>query len=272
LTIDRPNAAGDLLSATHDYRTLRLLPEFIWGFLLSEGIDIVEKLLRRAEEMRAVCQINASTTAAEADEFTDLISEVKPLRGAGWKIVNTGTIDPYRLSWGDVSLTNAGSKYLRPYLHYDKRRVSENRRSQYNSPKLIFAKMANRIEAAFDHEGQYASINTNFAFANGEAGFFYLGLLNSKLLTWIYEQYFGALRMSGGYLQFQAPQLRCLPVLRFSPTEEGMRNIADLAKQYSQNKGEDLLPKIDKLVYELFALQEGEIGRIENSSYSSKKQ
>ena len=181
LAIDRPDELGKLVNTAHDYRMLRLLPEFIWGFLLSEGVDIVEKLLRRAQPLSAVCEINASTTAAEADEFGDLISEEKPSRSSGWKIVNTGTIDPYRFLWGAIKLTHAGARYLRPYLHYDERRVSEKRRSQYNSPKLVFAKMANRIEVAYDHDGQYASVNTNFAFTDGEAGFFYLGVLNSRL-------------------------------------------------------------------------------------------
>jgi hypothetical protein len=265
LSIDRPNNSGRLATVAQDYRMLRILPELIWGFLLSEGIDIVERLLSRAESMETLCNVNASTTASEADEFSKLLSEKKPKPRSGWKVVNTGTIDPYRLLWGDETFTHAGTKYLHPYLHDDTRVISENRRSQYNLPKLIFAKVARRIEAAFDPTGDYASLNTNFAFTDGEAGFFYLGLLNSKLLSWIYEQYFGALRMGGGYLQFQAPQLRCLPVVRFNIDDRQMKRVAELAQQYVQGQDEEVLELIDSLVCEIYGLEIGDVERIVNS-------
>src|SRR5207248_2590608 len=97
----------------HPYRMLRALPQSIWGFLLSEGVDIVEKLLPRTEMLSEICEVNASTTAAEADEFGGAISEEEPQRGRGWKIVNTGTIDPYRFLWGDEPFSNDGKHMLR---------------------------------------------------------------------------------------------------------------------------------------------------------------
>ena len=42
---------------------------------------------------------------------------------------------------------------------------------------------------------------------------------NTKLKPprFIYDQFFGSLRMSGGYLQFQSPQLRALPIPKAEP-------------------------------------------------------
>src|SRR3712207_2845538 len=71
-------------------------------------------------------------------------------------------------------------------------------------------------------------MNTNFALEQPEgASVQFLGAVcNSRLLSWVYEQYFGALRMSGGYFQFQAPQLKVLPIRRISfdtPADERVR-------------------------------------------------
>jgi hypothetical protein len=55
-------------------------------------------------------------------------------------------------------------------------------------------------------------MNTNFVLP-GQVNLFALAaLFHSRLLTWIYEGYFGALRMGGGFMQVQAPQLRVVPI------------------------------------------------------------
>ena len=71
--------------------------------------------------------------------------------------------------------------------------------------------------------------------------------------------------MSGGYLQFQAPQLRCLPVLKFDSADRRMKRIGYLANEYSQNESVKLLLTIDKLVYEIYGLEDGDIMRIEGN-------
>src|SRR5208283_2678445 len=99
-----------------------------------------------------------------------------------------------------------------PYLDLSNPCVSDERKAQYSKPKLIFAKMATRIEAFLDEGGEYASANTNFAYDSKYNLHYLTALLNSKFMAELYAAYFGALRMSGGYFQFQAPQLRVLPI------------------------------------------------------------
>jgi len=272
MEVDQMVASAAVRQVRQPYRMLRALPQNIWGFLLSEGIDIVEKFLPRTEMLSDICEVNASTTAAEADEFVAVISEDKPKRGKGWKIVNTGTIDPYRFLWGEESFSNGGAQMLRPYLHDDLGIVSEHRRNQYSLPKLIFAKVARRIEAAFDEHAEFASSNTNFALVGGNEGYFYVVVMNSALMTWIYEQYFGALRMGGGYLQFQAPQLRCLPVPRFDTQNGTMMQIVNIGREYLRTGDARLLTQADVLVCELYGLTKADVmrlGFVERTSVSA---
>jgi hypothetical protein len=112
--------------------------------------------------------------------------------------------------------------------------VPQRRRKQYQKTKLIFAKVALYIEAICDMDGEFASMNTNFAIAPKDKIAYLAAICNSKLLSWIYGEYFGALRMSGGYLQFQAPQLSVLPIpqIKFTISEEERSAVVQTAKTH----------------------------------------
>lgn len=257
----------DRTTHTHDRALLRLLPELIWGFLLSEGTDLLVRIIGQSAQFGSICQINASTTAGEADLYGGLLVENQNQVGVeGWRAINTGLIDRYKLRWGTGEMTHGGQRYDYPFLPDDEE-VSQNRRGQYNRTKIVFAKVANRIEAAFDVEGNIAGLNINFAFCGGDEAYFYLALLNSKLMTWIYSQFFGALRMSGGYFQFQSPQLRVLPLMQFSQelaSSPLVGQIISLSKQITSNPGllAEVDNKIDDMVHQLYGLRAEEIAQV----------
>lgn len=79
-----------------------------------------------------------------------------------------------------------------------------------------------------------------------------------------YEQFFGALRMSGGYYQFQAPQIRVIPIRK--PDKKTEKAVEDLVDRILAAKAKDadadvsaLEQEIDELVYALYALTPEEI-------------
>jgi len=207
--------AGELNpQASHPVDALSRLPESLWAFLLLADATLLLRIgeshpeLETHEGLRAV----ASTAAAEADAFGPQLREEHLAPSPGWRVVVTGTIERYSGAWGRRRLSHQGRHLLRPVLPYKATVVSNERRTQYWSPKLIFKKIARRLDAVVDHGGSYASMNTNFVLP-GSVDIYALGaLFHSRLVSWIYEGYFGALRMQGGYLQVQAPQLRVLPM------------------------------------------------------------
>ncbi len=89
--------------------------------------------------------------------------------------------------WGIQVLTRQGKQFREPVLSKRLAVVSENRRSQYSTPKLVFAKVALRIEALVDSEGDYAALNTNFALEGDHSTrLMFLGAVcNSNLLSWV---------------------------------------------------------------------------------------
>jgi len=100
---------------------------------------------------------------------------------------------------------------------------------------------------------------------------FVAGYCNSMLFMFFYDQFFGALRMSGGYYQFQAPQLRVMPFR--TPDKATDKNIHDLVDRILAAKERNaeadvsaLERKIDELVYALYGLTPEEIQKVESDS------
>jgi hypothetical protein len=197
-------------SMRHSSDELSILPEMIWGFLVSDWLDVILKASGESITLEQCALVNASTSAAEADAYeTAIVSRGGQRRR---KFVNTGLIDRYVATWGIDPLTHKGVSILTPFLDESSAAVSDERKRQYASPKIIVAKMSRRLEAMLDVQGEYASANTNFVYGDDTDIGFLTAILNSRAMAVLYEGYFGALRMSGGYLQIQAPQLRVLPI------------------------------------------------------------
>lgn len=256
-------------------KTLEMMPENNWGIILSDHAKLIQKIFEQGEPLEKVATVQATSTAAEADEYTGYISEKK-----GVPIINSGTIDRYSTTYGVNGFTNKGEKLMKPLL--DLSRVSDGRRTLYESPKLIFAKLALRPEAYPDLNGEYASINTNCVHTPAEGyGLKVLGgILNSALMAFVYSELFSGLKMGGGYFQFQAPQLRILPIKKPSATQAKI--IADLVDRYMEldtrllksSKASDEARKLegeidkidaslDAVVYEIYGLDKDEIDIVE---------
>jgi type I restriction-modification system DNA methylase subunit len=184
---------------------LKILEDYILGFLLNDKLKITEKVIEQSESLENAGKINATSTAKEADDYSILINEEK-----GYKLINTGTIDPYCTKWGIDFLTDKGQKILFPYLPKNSNLISNNRNNLYNSPKIIISKIGLRCEAFYDENGEYASINTNciHSFNSDFLPEYILCWINSKLYNYLFECLFDGLRMSGGYLLYSAPNLK----------------------------------------------------------------
>ena len=241
---------------------LDLLPDHIWSFILSDRVELLQRLLTKTERMDNAGKVNATTTAAEADSYGSSLLEVKPSKG--FKVINTGTIDPYKSLWGEVQLTHQKRKFLTPWL--PRNVVSTPRGNLYEEPKIIFAKMAKSCEAVWDVTGEYAALNAN-CFYKPRVGLrlgYVVGYVHSAFFAFFYEQFFGALRMQAGYYQFQAPQLRVMPIL--VPSDDEQARIESLAIKAA--RGVDVAAiqaEIDQRLGRLFGVSPVELAASSNA-------
>jgi type I restriction-modification system DNA methylase subunit len=196
----------ELVSKWYPSNKLDILEDTILGFLLNDKLAITQKVINQSQPLSVVGDINATSTAKEADDYASLINE----EGVGYKLINTGTIDPFITMWGISTLTKQGKQYLKPFLPKDNSFISANRHTLYASPKIIISKIGLSCEAFFDKNGEYASIDTNcvHSFKEDFIPEYVLCWLNSKLYNYMFECLFDGLRMSGGYLLYSAPNLK----------------------------------------------------------------
>jgi hypothetical protein len=249
----------------YDAKLLASLPNHLWGFLLSRDAWLLPKLLHETVRLDGLASVGATSTAAEADEYGQHLSN-KRVRAA-LKVVNTGTIDSLRLLWGAKPLRHGGTTFDTPWLPLDAASVNARRAAMYRAPKIIVAKMASHCEAAVDEAGEYASLNTNCIYAprSGVTLMYLAAFMNSRVFDFIYTQFFGALRMSGGYFQYQAPQLRVMPVKRASGQTEVA--VANLARSIADAEGEcrSEWKRLNQSFYEIFGLDKSEVAVVEGS-------
>lgn len=262
-------------------KTLRIIPDGIWGVILSNKVEIIEKIFKISKPLSEVAEVQATSTASEADEYSKYINESK----IGISIINTGTIDRYKTTFGISKLTDKGKQLKEPFLDISKINVS--RKKLYMSPKIIISKLGLRAEGFLDRDGKFASINTN-CIHHPQKGYsldFLIAILNSKLFSFVYSEIFSGLKMGGGYFQFQAPQLRIMPIVEPSATKNGETRIL-VAKIIELNDKLNKTPensnkwntikeeigktdrKIDEEVYQLYGLTPEEIEIVEGKSGS----
>jgi hypothetical protein len=140
-------------------------------------------------------------------------------------------------------------------------------------------------KAFLDIKGQYVGAYTTYIFQKGVSLTYITGILNSKLMRFLYRLLYDALAMSGGYLRFQPPQLRRLPIhpINLSDPVDVARHdnmvslvgqMLSLHKQLQeartpheqtalQRQIDATDRQIDALVYELYGLTDEEIKIVE---------
>jgi hypothetical protein len=170
--------------------------------------------------------------------------------------------------------------------------ISDNSERYINclKTKIVIAEDALKLEATLDTSKSLCQGGVYFGvlkhIEKDQISLIYLlGILNSRLITFIYKSLFAGMHMGGGYLRFRSKFLNYLPIYitNFSnPKEKTLHNkmvkmvdqMLELQKKYHNAKLEnekkmykkqiDILDnQIDQLVYKLYRLTEEEIRIIE---------
>lgn len=253
--------AVDKFRKAHTFNSSQLseLPENNWGFILSTKYELAKKIMCKSRSILDVCEINATSTASEADNFHGHIYNSEE---QGLKLINTGTIDSYCNYWGKRNLTDKSEQYLHPMLPNNSKLLGINRYNLYNSSKIIVAKMSLRLEGFYDEKGEYSSINTNCLHRIKINPLKLMGWIHSKTFHYVYECLFEGLRMAGNYLPFSAPYLSCMCL----PVELDSLDIEPLVTSIISAKRDDPMAdtceqekSIDLMVYKLYGLTYEEV-------------
>ncbi|UJG41351.1 MAG: N-6 DNA methylase [Candidatus Heimdallarchaeum aukensis] len=154
--------------------------------------------------------------------------------------------------------------------------------SLFNNEKIIICQNSKRIRAVLDKEGFICkdiffvakitpkTLNTSL---NYEV---ILSVINSKLMSYLYDRIFSSTHVSGRYLHYLPTYLHSLPFPKLSEIEK--KQLHELTKKIMKKEitEKDFIKidkEIDKIIYNAFGLENHEIEIVEKyvSSYMSLK-
>jgi len=133
---------------------------------------------------------------------------------------------------------------------------------EFEKPKIAYPNICKRNEFAWEDEGYY--INQK-AFIIPEASKYLLGILNSSVVTWLFDKLLA--KLQNGYYEPSSIFIKDFPipvVAKSEPIETLVNKILALKKDNPDFDVSALEQQIDQLVYELYGLMPEEIVVVES--------
>jgi adenine-specific DNA-methyltransferase len=172
----------------------------------------------------------------------------------------SGNIDRYGIKFGNVRFLK--QLWRMPVLPLREEYLSPDKITLYRCPKIVLSGMGKRLEAAYDDVGCALGVQVYAASDLQVDPYYLLGVLNSKLLSYLFRERFAAKCLAGNYLSLNKGQLAQLPIRTVGPDDNQattcQRQIANIARQLTQKYSRALDDQLDELVYQLYELTAAE--------------
>jgi len=219
---------------------------------------IIEKVFEKEHDtFGSICEVNQGI-ALKGDKSLSL-KETKENENC-FKLLDGRNINKYSIKWDGV------------YLDYDLDRIHSCKRKDIfeSAEKLMFRRVSSSLIFTYDSE-QYYALNT-LVIVNkidnkiGPDLKFILGLMNSKLMNYVYSNKFKSTKTV--FSEIQARSIKELPIPKISNEfENEITSLSSeiISKKKSMADTTDLENQIDQLIYQLYELTEEEIKIIENA-------
>lgn len=238
-------------------------------FQTPDVIDIVKRVLQFPNiDSLGNFELNAAATVSEAYLVKDYIFN-ECNHNESFKVINTGTIDPYRILWGISPMTYIKGKYLFPRVKYqDVKLMNKARYEQSLSNKIIVAGMSVRLEAVLDTGCFLAGKSTTIITSDDMVGLkVLLAILNSTFATWLTRILFNSLKMAGGYLNYGKREVMSLPIPPIDDKiKEEICNYVDaIHDSLNCNDNENFIiysQHIDNIIYKIYGLSDNDVSII----------
>lgn len=220
--------------------------------------------------LAAVASIHTGCTGFAARRLAQaLVDDEQGSELAADPFITSGNIDRYEIRHDGVRFMQR--RFRRPRLRRDEPFLSPHKRRLYAAPKIVLAGLSRRLEAALACKPTALGVQV-FALTDWKLDPCYLlGLLNSRLVSYLFAQRFAAKQLAGGYLAVNKPQLAALPIRQIATDGDACRaeQLVRLVKnrlaidRADHAMRQDLDERIDQLVYQLYQLTDDEIADIE---------
>lgn len=227
------------------------------GICIANSIALLAKIKKQKYKVSDLATVENPFSTAEAYNLIPLICE-NP-HAQSYKLINTGTIDPYINLWGRSQTAYLKNKFNFPQV--DELRFQQNfprRVRQVKSEKIIISGMRH-FESFFDINGEYVAGKSTIIVLNpkeNDALYILQGIFNSKLLKFYIYQAYSALGIGGG-INFSKDLVAALPIPELPQNHSFVSIVKEIVKLKSINPDADVLHltnELDEFVYHLYEL------------------
>lgn len=261
--------------------------EVEWTSKFSSGNNLINNIIQKSNKIRDFFDVQNSATVNEAYLIKELL--VDDSNDKNIKLINTGTIDRYTILWGISKTQYIKDSYKYPSINKLKlEKCLPYRIKSVFQDKIVVAGMVKYLEATLVNKDYFSAKSTTIIL--NKVNNFYkleylLGLLNSKLYSYIYKEINKHNAMAGGYMNVSKKQLDDFLFLAIEQTNKVDLNRynqivmhveqllilnMDLHKITLETKKEQIKQKIEynedkinSLVYQLYDLTKDEIELVE---------
>jgi hypothetical protein len=236
-------------------------------FAWNRACDFESRLATR--RLDSLCRLHSGTTGFLAQQVAAELMESEHASGPAYPFITSGNIDRYRVQLGNVRYMKR--RFAQPVLPASATSCTAGKHALYGQPKIVIAGMSRRLEAAWHDENLALGVQVFAAVEFQIDPFLLLAILNSRLMSFLFQARYPAKRLSGGFFSANKGQLAPLPIpdpAAFSAAEraasvEMSRCAAQLSRSGAPAEETPLDGHIDRLVYQLYRATAAEIAAIE---------
>ena len=233
------------------------------GMCISDSFPLLANLMRQENILGDYIDVENPFSTSEAYELINLLKDEN--MKSSYKLINTGTIDPYINLWGKKVTSYLKGKYKYPTIDRNAFQIKFPKRvRQASVPKIIITGMR-YFECFYDMSGNYVAGKSTIILLNPKDSKLFkvlLGILNSKLITFFIRGSYSTLGIGGG-INFSRDMVESLPMPILLGNENDIISRVDtIIKSKSVNVDTDtsaLETEIDCLVYQLYGLTYDEV-------------
>lgn len=217
--------------------------------------DFIEKLFEDTVSLSSLCNINQAI-ALKGDKSLSCKNEYQ---NGYYKLLDGRNINKYGINWTGV------------YLDYDLERIHSCKRKDIFecNEKLFFRRVSSDLIFTYDNS-QYYALNTLVVVTKKETCEcnlkYLLAIMNSKLMNYIYANKYKSTKKVFSEIQARSVGELPIKVANVSELIVLVDQAIKIKKEDFSADIEDIINKIDRLVYKLYNLSDEEINIIEYNS------
>jgi hypothetical protein len=228
-----------------------------WGVLLSSNIKTLRFLEAHTGRVKNMCSVENPFSTSEAYILSEIVHNSSNY-SKSFRLITTGSIDPFETLWGKKTTSYLKNKYEYPIVSKSMFRKTLPRRfEQQNCPKITISGMR-YFEAFYDIEGNFLSSKSTIiakSFKDRNTGYYLLGLFNSSLISFYIKESYSALGIDGG-ISFSKEMIEEIPLPTIHPINEisiisnfmSLMKILGVKEEYY----EYFLSLLNAIVYEIY--------------------